>query len=74
MIDRDEEMILEDGDHFEVRWIRSVSSVLEKFGGKPTPNKKNFVFQKDKDDFVAKLIGDKNVAMVEVGTFITVKG
>lgn len=71
MIDRNEEMILEDGDHFEVRYTR-VPKGLEVLGVAPEIIKK-FVFQKDKDAFVTNLLTDECVRSIEVGTFLKIK-
>lgn len=68
MIDREEEMILESGDYFVVHWQKPYSS----YGGLAM-NTRNFIFEKDKDEFVSTLLADKSVTSIEVGTYVKIK-
>jgi hypothetical protein len=76
MIDREEEMILEDGDHFQVNWTeedKQVRSFTDKHGFYEKTYSKNFIFQKHKDDFVLELLKNDEVTTIEVGTFLKIK-
>lgn len=62
------EYILEDGDHFEVRW-----QTIHRSHSSYPPLFRSFVFQKEKDEFVTKLLTDKDVTDICVGTFNKIK-
>ena len=73
MIDRNEEMIIESGDYFVVHYVEGPPPGLEIYGGLPPPKTKNFVFEKDKDEFVGKLLANNRITSIEVGTFVKIK-
>lgn len=68
----DETLLKERGDHFEVRW-----TVKKYFDNgdfvQSEPKKQCFVFQKDKNRFMTKLLNDDSVYSIDVGTFNKIK-
>lgn len=66
-------MLIEAGDYFVVHYVEGLPPGLEILGAPPPPKTKNFVFEKDKDEFVGKLLTNNRITSIEVGTFVKIK-